>query len=198
MKGVSEGLLEMGMGDVGRYLQTASIKRALTECNPGFHFQVSENHDHPMRDTRIGVWFNGRHICSLDRGPNVPEAKVWIVQEGAEDISWTDIDKYDDCKIAYMQILPTDPTYQDAWLAFEAKRDGYHLDLSGRLFHYRALRKAWVPDRILYVGWQHTLHRVLSQNIPGVTKDALCKALGLMPNQLQFNGKIAYMYPVVA
>lgn len=189
-------IFHIGHGDMGRYIQDTTIKQALLSCNPGFHFDVGGNLDidHPMIGTRQGVWFNGNHICSMDRG-NVPEAKVWQARPGLEEIDWVDIDKFDDAQVCYAEILPTDPIYEEAVLAFEAKRDGYRLDLQGRLFHYRALRRGWEPEFILYVGWQHTLYRVLNRRIPGVTAETVCKALGIAVHQLQFNGKVCYVMP---
>jgi hypothetical protein len=184
------------VSDFGRFIPEAKLKAALLSLNPGFHFDVGGNLDmpHPQMEKRQGVWFNGNHICSMDRG-NIPEYKIWMLEPGVEDVSWTDIDRYDDVQIAYMEILPTDPQYQEAWLAFEAKRDGYHLDMNGKLFHYRACRPAMTPSYIEFVGWRHTLYRILNKKIPGVTKENLCKALGLNVHTAHFNEKVAFMKP---
>jgi len=182
--------------DFGRFIPEQRLKTALQSLNPGFHFDVGGNleYPHPQMEKRQGVWFNGNHICSMDRG-NLPEYKIWMLEPGVQDVSWGDIDRYDDVQIAYMEIVPTDPTYQDAWLAFEAKRDGYHLDMNGRLFHYRACRPSMTPAYIEYVGWRHTLYRVLQKQIPGVTREALCLALGLDVHTAYFNEKVAHMLP---
>lgn len=182
--------------DFGRFIPEARLKATLTSLNPGFHFDVGGNleYPHPQMEKRQGVWLNGRHICSMDRG-NIPEYKIWMLEPGVEDISWTDIDKHDDAQIAYMEILPTDEQYPESWLSFEAKRDGYHMDMQGRLFHYRACVPSMTPSYIEYVGWRHTLHRVLQQQIPGVTREALCQALGLNVHTARFNEKVAHMLP---
>jgi hypothetical protein len=182
--------------DFGRFLPEARLKAVLKGLNPGFHFDVGGNLDfpHPMMEKRQGVWFNGHHICSMDRG-NIPEYKIWMLDDGVEDVPWGEIDRHDDVQIAYMEILKTDPGYEQAWLAFEAKRDGYHLDASGKLFHYRACRHTLVPSYIEYVGWRHTLYRILNKGIPNVTKETLCVALGLNVHMAHFNEKVAFMTP---
>lgn len=183
--------------DFGRFIPEAKLKTALRGLNPGIHFDVGGNLEfpHPMMEQRQGVWYNGQHVCSMDRG-NIPEYKVWMLAPGVEDISWGDIDKYaDDAFVTYMEILPTDANFEQAWLAFEAKRDGYHLDLNGKLFHYRACRPAFTPNYIEYVGWRHTLHRILQRGIPNVTLPNLCKALGLDVHTARFDEKVVFMKP---
>ena len=34
---------------------------------------------HPNMDRWQGIWLNDRHLCSMDRGPVVPEFHVWKV-----------------------------------------------------------------------------------------------------------------------
>lgn len=183
--------------DFGRFVPEAKLKAALKSLNPGFHFDVGGNLDmpHPQMSIRQGVYFNGQHVCSMDRG-NIPEYKVWMLEPGVEDVSWTDIDRYDDVQIAYMEIMPTDAEFEQAWLAFEAKRDGYHLDTAnGKLFHYRACRPSMTPSYIEHVGWRHTIHRVLQKQIPNVTKANLCKALGIDVHTAKFNEKVTFIKP---
>jgi hypothetical protein len=188
--------IHQAIHDFGRFIPEAKLKAALTGLNPGFHFDVGGNLEmpHPQMNKRQGVYFHGRHLCSMDRD-NIPEYKVWMLEPGVEDVSWGDIDRYDDCKVTYMQILPTDAEYLDAYLAFESKRDGYHMDVNGKLFHYRACRPSMTPSYIEYVGWRHTLHRILSHNLPGVNKGTLCQALGLDVHNAHFNEKVAYTLP---
>lgn len=182
--------------DFGRYLPEAKLKAALTGLNPGFHFDVGGNLDmpHPMMEHRQGVYFINHHICSMDRG-NIPEYKIWMLEPGVEDVSWGDIDRFDDVQIAYVEIMPHDAEFEAAWLAFEAKRDGYHLGMTGKLFHYRACRPSMTPSYVEYVGWRHTLHRILNKRIPNVTKENLCKALGIDVHTAHFNEKVAFTKP---
>jgi hypothetical protein len=190
-------MIHEALHDFGRYIPEARLKAALMSLNPGFHFDVGGNLElpHPMMDKRQGVWFNGRHICSMDRG-NIPEYKIWMLEPGVEDVSWGDIDRYDDVQIAYMEIMAHDAEFESAWLAYEAKRDGYHLDTAtGKLFHYRACRPSMTPSFIEYVGWRHTLHRILNKRIPNVTKETLCKALGIDVHTARFNEKVAFIKP---
>lgn len=182
--------------DFGQFLAEDKLKAALKGLNPGLHFDVGGNLEfpHPQMEKRQGVWYNGRHVCSMDRG-NIPEYKIWMLEAGMADIDWVDVDRHDDVQIAYVEIMPTDAEYETAWMAFEAKRDGYHLDLNGKLFHYRACRMTLQPSYIEYVGWRHTLHRIINKKIPGVTKGTLCQALGLNVHTAHFNEKLAYMKP---
>ena len=181
-------------GEMGRMIQESTLKRALKTLHPGFHFDVGGNldMDHPYIGQRQGVYFNGRHICSMDRG-SIPEAKVWMCFPGLVDIEWGDIDDYDDAQIIYVEIQRSDPEFEDAWRMFESKKDGYHVDLNGKLFHYRACRMGHAPNYVEYVGWSHTLYRILNHNIPGVTKRALCQLLGLNAETIRFNEKVAFM-----
>lgn len=182
--------------DFGRMIGEQTIKDMLTNLHPGFHFDVGGNLDipHPMMEKRQGVYFYGRHICSMDRGSTIPEAKVWACEPGYVDIPWVDIDKYDDAQICYVEIMPDDDEYEQAWLAFESKQDGFQIDLNGKLFHYRALRLDYTPAYVEWCGWQHTLHRILQKNIPGVTKAKMAQGLGMEPHELQFNQKIAFVF----
>lgn len=181
--------------DFGRFIPEARLKKVLKDLHPGFHFDVGGNLDlpHPQMGHRQGVWFNGQHICSMDRG-NIPEAKVWICTPGLVDIPWVDIDKYEDAQICYVEIKPTDAEFEDAWKMFESKQDGYHVDHNGKLFHYRALVKDYAPNWIEMVGWQHTVYRVLRRNIPGVTKAKIAMGLGINPESLKFNDKVAFVF----
>jgi hypothetical protein len=51
------------------------------------------------------------------------------------------------------------------------------------------------PSYIEYVGWRHTLYRCMTEHCPGVTREALCQALGLNVHTANFNEKIAHMLP---
>jgi hypothetical protein len=183
--------------DYGRFLPEAKLKAALVSLNSGFHFDVGGNLDfpHPFMEHRQGVYLMGRHICSMDRG-NIPEYKIWMLEPGIEDVDWIDIDKYEDALVTYMEVLPSDGAdYEQVRIAIDAKRDGYHMDMNGRVFRYSACRPSMTPSYIEYVGWRHTLYRCMTEHCPGVTREALCQALGLNVHTANFNEKIAHMLP---
>ena len=52
-----------------------------------------------------------------------------------------------------------------------------------------------MPSYIQYVGWRHTLYRILNKRIPNVTKETLCSALGMDVHNTHFNEKVAFMKP---
>ena len=74
-------MIESG-NSLGQCLQEYTLKKGLVELNSGIHFDVGGNLNlvHPMMDIRQGVWHNGRHIATMDRG-EIPEFKVWACQE---------------------------------------------------------------------------------------------------------------------
>jgi hypothetical protein len=171
------------------------LKKVLKELNPGFHFDVGGLLDieHPQMEKRQGVYFHGQHIASMDRG-NLPEAKVWYCQPGLVDVPWSDHERYEDASVVYVEIQPTDGEFETAWQMFESKQDGFHVDHNGKLFHYRCLIMDWTPVFVEYVGWQHTLYRIFTLNIPNVTREKVAAGLGLQPSDLKFNNKVAYLY----
>jgi hypothetical protein len=62
----------------GFYLNEADIKKGLQEINPDIHFDMGGNLNlyHPSIERWQGVFHNGRHICSMDRGV-IPEYDCW-------------------------------------------------------------------------------------------------------------------------
>lgn len=63
--------------DFGRQMSEHVIKKGLTELNPCIHFDMGARLgiQHPMMNIRQPVFYNGRHICSMDRGM-IPEYQV--------------------------------------------------------------------------------------------------------------------------
>jgi len=66
------------VNDFGRMISSFDIEKGLKELNPGLHFDMGGkiNLSHPRIDEWQGVFYNGRHICSMSREA-VPEFDVW-------------------------------------------------------------------------------------------------------------------------
>jgi len=62
----------------GYCIDEVVFKRGLQEMNPDIHFDLGGNHDifHPGILERQGVFLNGKHICSMDRGV-LPEFSIY-------------------------------------------------------------------------------------------------------------------------
>lgn len=64
--------------DFGQHLHESFIKARLRKLAAGFHFDVGGNLNiaHPNQWRWQGVWFNGHHIYSMERG-YMPEFTVY-------------------------------------------------------------------------------------------------------------------------
>jgi len=140
---------------------------------------------------RSGVYYNGRYVCAIDRGA-IPEFKIWNEVLGFETIRMADIEKYDDTKVIYIQILPTDPFYNDALLLAQRGDDHYTAEFDGesktlrpggKLYRYEATRETKVRGKVLRVGWRHTFEKLIGYGIPGVTRDSLAAKFNVNLNK---------------
>ena len=171
-----------------RAFDAGEIRRGLAELAPDIsfdavvnrpsdNFYVLEGGDH-MEEERGGVYHLGRFICAMDRGI-IGEDAVWEMADGFREIDMSDIERYDDTKVVYFEILPTDPNYHFALLKAQEKHDNYQQDGDGRLFRYQALRQAKVPSRILKIGWRSLFATLISRGIPGVTQQSIFQKFGV-------------------
>lgn len=159
------------MHDWGHQLNSADVERGLRDLNPGFHFDMGTalGQVHPYQATRQGVFFDGRHICSMDRG-TIPEFKVWNVAETLVPVSLGEADQ-GDCSIRYMTITPDTPGYEDLCSeAMRGQRDDLTLNADGKLCRIQAVRTVKVRGRVVLVGWRHTFERIIMKNIEGATR----------------------------
>ncbi len=75
----------MSVATMGQSMDVTSLKRGLREINPSLHFDMGDklNLYHPKIDMWQGIFAHGKHIGSMDRGPQIPEytlydlRKVW-------------------------------------------------------------------------------------------------------------------------
>ena len=140
---------------MGLTLDSAEICRVLRELNVGFHFDLGGNHNiwHPKVEKRQGVFFNGKHICSMDRGM-VPEFPIHSVKSFSVSVPSHEL---------------TLSERMDPMTLQEFLVDDKGMELPTGT--HRVKRKQ--RDKVLLVGWRHTLGKILSKEIPGVTQPEL-------------------------
>ena len=146
---------------MGRTIFDADIKAYLRECNPDIHFDmgVALNRWQPHQKRWQGVFFRGKHIVAMDRGM-ISENPIWSVKRSR-------VSK-PACELTYGQMI--DPMTFEEFLVddtgLEVPTGTYSIEVQER-------------DRIIFVGWRHTLQRVLSKDIPGITKDDFERKFGI-------------------
>jgi len=79
----------LGVTDMKSFGQTMTehaIKSGLQKLNQHIHFDLGAaiNKNHPRIDEWQGVFINGQHLCSMDRGVSIPEYDVWHMNEQGE------------------------------------------------------------------------------------------------------------------
>jgi len=173
--------------NLGRSLTDSDIRAGLFEMNPSISFDAAINRPSEYRfvlkgdnmtDVRGGIFYNGMYVCAYDRGV-VPELPIWSMTDGIEEIRMCDIEKYDDTRVCYVQIMESDPHYHIALTKAESKDDNFVLDDDGKVYKYTALRECRVRDKIIRIGWRRTLVHVATAGIPGVTIDTVNAKFGV-------------------
>ena len=165
--------------DWGATLDYVTVCSGLREINSGIHFDVAVAHggSHPYEAVRAGVFYQGKHICSIDRGV-IPEFKVWDQEMGHVDIPMSEIEKHENTSVIWMQVKPTDSAYDDCRSRALAGDDNYKMD-GGKVFHYRAIKIGLRKSSIIRAGWRHTFKRVIAAGIPGVTSRSINAKFGV-------------------
>jgi hypothetical protein len=127
-----------------------------------------------IRKGRAAVYYGDRYICAVDRG-GVPEIKVYGVKDGIIPMPMSDINKYDDSKVTFLEILPTSHLYETAVSKVERGDDNYTRSSDGRVFLYEAMRFGKVRGDVQKLGWRHTFEALLNRQVPGVTRSSLSR-----------------------
>ena len=155
------GYVEIPGNMLGEAFSEITLKAALLRLNPDIHFDVGGNLNiwHPYKEGKQGVYYRGRHLCSMDRG-NIPQAPIWSTIKKGErvhvsDMSWAELQ---------------DP--------FSMQEIEYLVDGTQRKTEYYFVKRQ-VKDRLLWIGWQATLRKICNSNIPGVTASSLGAELGI-------------------
>ena len=166
------------MHDWGHTISQVDAERGLRELNPGFHFDMgvklglgeSASGIHPMQDIRQGVYFQGRHVCSMDRGV-IPEFKLWSMVDRVVPVSLGDADMAG-ASVQYSTITPDTPGYEDLYQdALANRRDDLMVRADGKLCAIRAVRTMKVRGRVMRVGWRHTFERIILSGIHGCGRE---------------------------
>lgn len=173
--------------DYGKVMQSVDIEKGLKELNPDIHFDLGGkfNAIHPYIADRQGVWYKGRHVCSMDRGP-IPEYKIWMMSKCVVEVPWSEVDK-EDVWIQYVLVNPAEPGYDDLCiLASRNLTNDVAFDGKGRLMRLscRAVRN--IPSRVLRVGWRHTFYRMVAWGVPGITNETLSKKFNIDMSMVPF------------
>ena len=173
-----------GAPDFGKVIQESTIKTGLRELQPGIHFDMGTNLGQwlPKQDKRQGIFYDGKHICSMDRGP-VSEFTVWEQVPGIVEIDMVDAESDDDANVFFMEILPNDPGYETAKIKAIREDDNYKIDENGKVFRYQALKMGKVKGECLRIGWRHTFERLIAAKIPGVTRQSIAAKFGVDMNK---------------
>ena len=160
--------------DWGKTLDSFTVEKGLRELNADMHFDLAAaiGQVHPYINQRQGVYYKGRHLCSMDRG-TIPEFKVWTMKEADDNVQWADADK-EDSKIKYEVIHPASPAYADLYAeARKGRRDDLAIHDNGQLVRRWVAAPRMVRDRVVRVGWRHTFERIIMAQIPNVTREAI-------------------------
>lgn len=168
------------MSNFGKTIDGAVMERGLRELNSSIHFDMGTKLGqwHPYQATRQGVFYNGNHICSMDRGL-VPEYKQWECAKAWVPVDMSHCDD-DDARIAWETVDSTVPGYVELRIdTINGKRDDYSIRHDGRLIRLVCRKEQTVMGHVVFVGWRHTFEKILLRQIPGVTRQTIAEKFGV-------------------
>ena len=159
--------------DFGNGISSALIESGLRDLNAELKFDLGGTHGlyHPYIDTRQGVYYRERHICSMDRGI-VPEFKIWETKKRIVPIPWSQADR-EDASIKYRVMSPTEPGYEDFKIKAGLGNDPEYMLRGDSVLRCEAYGYELASKRCMRVGWRHTFERILAFGVPGVTRQTL-------------------------
>jgi len=166
--------------ELGKPLHESTIKAGLRELNPGMHFDLGAaiGQWHPYIGKRQGVFYQGAHICSMDRGM-IPEFKAWGVEERTVPAQWAEADQ-DNASIRWAIVPTSDPEYIDKWTAAQAgQTNEYAVRDDGSLMFLTPWKTITARGRVWGLGWRHTFAAILFRNIPKITHASLGAKFGI-------------------
>lgn len=161
MKRIGPGFVEIPLNYLGQALNEYELMGAMRRCNPDIHFDVGANLDiwHPYQSGKQGVWHAGRHLAPMDRGI-IPMVPIWSTKREGVRVEASDL--------SHAEL--TDP--------MTLAEVAYGLDGSQNYTGWHFLQRD-VRDRLLWVGWHHTLRRVCHKGVPGLTTARMTEELGI-------------------
>lgn len=146
---------------LGQPFNELTLKKALWALNPDFNFDWGArlNIWHPYQDSKQGVFFKDRHLCSMDRG-QIPQAPIWSTKRESVRVAEADL--------SYAETVDPMTAQEIEFLTDGTQRP------SGYYFVFRQTK-----DRLLFIGWQATLRKICNSKVPGVTPESLGRELGI-------------------
>ena len=170
----------MDIKDYGDCLDSVTVEAGLSDLCPGIHFDMGGklNLDHPYIESRQGVFYQGRHICSMDRGM-IPEFKVWTVKDDWIDCSIGEADM-EGVKCLWYVVPTGTPGYREMYE--DARRglfDEMYIRNDGALIRLTAKKMAKVKGRVLTIGWRTTFEALVRAGVPGITRESLGAKFGV-------------------
>lgn len=162
--------------DFGQPLSYEAVTKGLKELCPDIHFDLSgcTGQWHPMIGSRAGVFYLGRHMCSIDRGM-IPEYKVWSMREQPVQVPVSEAHSRE-LPIQWAEIEPGSEFYDMGMDKARQKDDNWFYDEArGKLIRYMAYDMQMARDRVMRVGWRHTFERLVAWGLPGITRESLGK-----------------------
>ena len=174
--------------DLGKTMEFLEIEKGLKELNVDISLDVPVRRSGDWtylftpgtdavaasRKGYAAVYHAERYICAIDRG-DIPEIKVYDVEDGYLEIPMSDIHKYEDSKVSYAEVLENSPYYDIALTNAQRGDDNYTIAQNGKVFLYTAMRWGKVRGRVSKLGWRHTFEALLRRNVPGITRSSLSK-----------------------
>jgi hypothetical protein len=169
--------------EFGKAIAHETLRKGMLELCPDLQFDIAGAHGliHPYIAERVGVFYNGIHICAMDRGM-VPEFKIWTVKKALVPISLSEA--HAKClPIQFMEILPGSEYYDMGKEKAHKGDDAWNYDPEkNRLLRYQAFEWREAVDRIERVGWRHTFERLIAARIDGITRESIGKKFGVDMN----------------
>ena len=163
----------MGNPEYGKSFDTTYLQTGLRYLNSGLHFDMGAalNLWHPRMKNFQGVFYDGTHICTMDRGVS-PEFKLWSVVTGAVEIPPEKVSTTPGAWVSWEVVDPSHPEYKvglEKALKFD---DGYALE-DGKLKKYKGFALGKRRGPVVKVGWRHTFEAILQRNLANVTRSSL-------------------------
>ncbi len=156
----------------GLTLDESTIKSGLRELNPHFMFDIIGNIGqwHPDIESSQGVFFDGKHVCTMDRGI-VEEWPVWTMSKECleipeHEVRPGEISLYVPCATCkgnqtVRVVTPTSETFVRCRFCEGTGRSG--------ICH--VIRK--IRDKCVKVGWQHAFRKIINHPVPGCTEETI-------------------------
>ena len=174
-------MIDFSLPQYGRSLDSSVIETGLRQLNKGFHFDVGGNLGlmHPFIEDRMGVWFEGRHLVSMDRGI-VPEVKIWSRIRVVREVPWSQADR-EDASIQW-QSVPEEPKdlYEEAKAkALRGNDPQYSMSAEGTVRKMTAMAPVEIQGRVVRLGWRHTFEGIIKHGIQGAGRIEIAKQFGV-------------------